>query len=220
MAVVRDAQEADLASRLEQEDSTDEKRKMSLIKIYDSDGVSVLSTASYYRIEKHLDELNIAEAAYLAGVAQLPTTIHQDMDPEQGTKRAHTVLYQMLNHDRITQEQYDEAVNTDITANPVEGTEEERADIDPEDPEYASYINVIKQELQKNEKFEGMELSEALASGLDIYTNMDADIQRQLQGMADNEDYYYNPKFQSEHFNIASSILDTETGNLVAITGG
>lgn len=218
--VERKAQEAYLAYRLEQEYSKDEILEMYLNKIHYSDGIYGIRTASNYYFDKELDELNLAESAYLAGLPQLPNRYNLYIDPEQGTKRAHTVLYQMLNHDRITQEQYDEAVNTDITANLVERTEEERADIEPEDPEYASYINVIKQELQKNEKFEGMELSEALASGLDIYTNMDADIQRQLQGMADNEDYYYNPKFQSEHFNIASSILDTETGNLVAITGG
>lgn len=218
--IERKAQEAYLAYRLEQEYSKDEILEMYLNKIYYSDGIYGVRTASLYYFDKELEELNLAESAYLAGLPQLPNRYNLYVDAEQGTKRAHTVLYQMLNHERITQEQYDEAVETDITANLVERSEEERADIEPEDPEYASYINVIKQELQTNDKFEGMELSEALASGLDIYTNMDADIQVQLQGMADNEDYYYNPKFKSEHFNIASTILDTETGNLVAITGG
>ena len=218
--IERKAQEAYLAYRLEQEYSKDEILEMYLNKIYYSDGIYGVRTASNYYFDKELDELNLAESAYLAGLPQLPNRYNLYIDAEQGTKRAHTVLYQMLNHERITQEQYDEAVETDITANLVDRTEEERADIEPKDPEYASYINVIKQELQSNEKFEDMELSEALASGLDIYTNMDADVQRQLQGMADNEDYYYNPKFKSEHFNLASTILDTETGNLVAITGG
>ncbi|WP_411841830.1 transglycosylase domain-containing protein [Salinicoccus sp. HZC-1] len=216
----RKAQEAYLAYRLEQEYSKDEIFEMYLNKIYYSDGIYGVRTASQYYFDKELDELNLAESAYLAGLPQLPNRYNLYVDAETGTKRAHTVLYQMLNHERITEEQYNEAVETDITANLVERSEEERADIEPEDPELAAYINVVKRELQDHEKFENMDVSEALASGLDIYTNMDSNIQRQLQSMTDNEDYYYNPKFQSEHFNIASTILDTETGNLVAVSGG
>ncbi|GAA3725901.1 transglycosylase domain-containing protein [Salinicoccus jeotgali] len=218
--IARKAQEAYLAYRLEQEYSKDEILEMYLNKIYYSDGIYGIRTASKYYFDKELDELNLAETAYLAGLPQLPNRYNLYVDGESGTNRAHTVLNLMLHHERITEEQYNEAINTDITANLVNRSEEERASSEPEDPEYASYINMVKQELQTNDKFKDMELGEALASGLSIYTNMDSDVQAELQTMVNDRDYYYNEKFKSEHFNIASTILDTETGNLVAVSGG
>ncbi|WP_271398003.1 transglycosylase domain-containing protein [Salinicoccus roseus] len=218
--IERKAQEAYLAYRLEQEYSKDEILEMYMNKIYYSDGIYGIRTASLYYFGKELEELNLAETAYLAGLPQLPNRYNLYVDPETGTNRAHTVLSLMLHHERITEAEYNEAINTDITANLVQRSEEERASNEPEDPEYASYINVVKRELQQNDKFKDMELGEALASGLSIYTNMDSSIQRELQTMVNDRDYYYNPKFKGEHFNLASSILDTETGNLVAISGG
>ncbi|MFD2829328.1 transglycosylase domain-containing protein [Corticicoccus populi] len=216
----RKAQEAYLAYRLEQEYSKDEILEMYLNKIYYSDGIYGVRTASIYYFGKELADLNLAEAAYLAGLPQLPNRYNLYVDPEHGTDRAHIVLRLMLEHERITQEEYDEAVNTDITANLVERSEEDRASNDPEDPEYAAYIDVMKRELGQNDNFGNMDVSEILSSGVDIYTNMDADIQTNLQNLTDNRDYYYNPKFQHDDFDIASTILDTETGALVAISGG
>ena len=218
--IERKAQEAYLAYRLEQEYSKDEILEMYMNKIYYSDGIYGIRTASLYYFDKELEALNLAETAYLAGLPQLPNRYNLYVDPELGTKRAHTVLNLMLHHERITEAEYNEAINTDITANLVARSEDERASNEPEDPEYASYINVVKRELQTNDKFRNMELGEALASGLSIYTNMDSGVQTQLQTMVNDRDYYYNPKFKSEHFNLASTILDTETGNLVAISGG
>lgn len=216
----RKAQEAYLAYRLEQEYSKDEILEMYLNKIYYSDGIYGVRTASLYYFDKELAELNLAEYAYLAGLPQLPNRYNLYDDAENGTNRAHVVLNLMLEHERITQEEYDEAVNTDLTANLVERSDEERATNDPEDPEYGAYINVLKQEIQDNEIFDNMDVSEVLASGVDIYTNMDAEVQSNLQELTDNRDYYYNPKFQHDDFDIASTILDTESGALVAISGG
>ncbi|MFC3418216.1 transglycosylase domain-containing protein [Salinicoccus hispanicus] len=216
----RKAQEAYLAYRLEQEYSKDEILEMYLNKIYYSDGIYGIRTAADYYFDKDLGDLNLAETAYLAGLPQLPNRYNLYVDQELGTDRANTVLSLMLHHGRITEAEYNEAVNTDLTANLIARSEEDRASSEPENPEYAAYINVVKQELQTNDMFRNMELGEALASGISIYTNMDSGVQRQLQTMVNNRDYYYNPKFQSDNFNMASTILDTETGDLVAISGG
>lgn len=216
----RKAQEAYLSYRLEQEYSKDEILEMYMNKIYYSDGIYGIRTAADYYFEKDLEELNLAETAYLAGLPQLPNRYNLYVDPELGTNRARTVLGLMLHHERITEAEYNEAINTDITANLIDRSEEDRASSEPENPEYAAYINVVKRELQTSDTFRNMEIGEALASGISIHTNMDSSVQRQLQTMVDNRDYYYNPKFQSEDFNMASTILDTETGDLVAISGG
>lgn len=218
--IERKAQEAYLSYRLEQEYSKDDILEMYLNKIYYSDGIYGIRTASLYYFDKELAELNIAESAYLAGLSNLPNVYNLYVDPEAGQSRTDTVLYQMLQHERITQAEYDEAINIDITENLVPRDETERASTEQEDPEYASYINYIKRELQNHDEFRNRDVNEVLSSGIQIYTNMDTNVQSYLQNMTNNRNYYYNDKFQSDDFNIASTILDTSTGGLVAISGG
>ena len=218
--IERKAQEAYLSYRLEQEYSKDDILEMYLNKIYYSDGIYGIRTASLYYFDKELAELNIAESAYLAGLSNLPNVYNLYVDAEAGKSRTDTVLYQMLNHGRITQAEYDEAIQIDITDNLVPRDETERASTEQEDPEYASYINYIKRELQNHDEFRNRDVSEVLSSGIQIYTNMDSGVQSYLQNMTNNRNYYYNEKFQSDDFNIASTILDTTSGGLVAISGG
>ena len=218
--IERKAQEAYLSYRLEQEYSKDDILEMYLNKIYYSDGIYGIRTASLYYFDKELADLNIAESAYLAGLSNLPNVYNLYMDPEAAKSRTDTVLYLMLEHERITQEEYDEAMNIDITENLVPRDESERFSTEQEDPEYASYINYIKTELQSHDEFRNRDISEVLSSGIQIYTNMDSNVQSYLQNMTNNRNYYYNDKFQSDDFNIASTILDTSTGGLVAISGG
>ena len=216
----RKAQEAYLSYRLEQEYSKDDILEMYLNKIYYSDGIYGIRTASLYYFDKELAELNIAESAYLAGLSNLPNVYNLYVDAEAGENRTNTVLYQMLQHERISQAEYDEAISIDITDNLVQRDETERASTEQEDPEYASYINQIKEELNKHDEFRNKDISEVLSSGIQIYTHMDSGVQSYLQNMTNNRNYYYNEKFQSDDFNIASTILDTTSGGLVAISGG
>ena len=218
--IERKAQEAYLSYRLEQEYSKDDILEMYLNKIYYSDGIYGIRTASLYYFDKELAELNIAESAYLAGLSNLPNVYNLYVDAEAGQNRTDTVLYQMLNHERITQAEYDEAINIDITDNLVPRDEAERASTEQEDPEYASYINSIKADLQSHDEFRNKDINEVLSSGIQIYTHMDSNVQSYLQNMTNNRNYYYNDKFQSDDFNIASTILDTASGGLVAISGG
>ena len=218
--IERKAQEAYLSYRLEQEYSKDDILEMYLNKIYYSDGIYGIRTASLYYFDKELADLNIAESAYLAGLSNLPNVYNLYEDSEAAKSRTDTVLYMMLEHERITQEEYDEAMNIDITENLVARDEAERFSTEQENPEYASYINYIKTELQSHDEFRNRDISEVLASGIQIYTNMDSNVQSYLQNMTNNRNYYYNDKFRSDDFNIASTILDTSTGGLVAISGG
>ncbi len=216
----RKAQEAYLAYRLEQEYSKDEILEMYLNKIYYSDGIYGIRTASLYYFDKELDELNLAESSYLAGLPQLPNRYNLYVEDNRGTDRAQIVLRLMNEHERITPDQYEEAQNQDLYANLVDRSDEERASAEPEDPEYASYINFVKNEISQHDSFSDSDISELMTSGIQVYTNMDANVQRNLQDLTDNREYYYNPKFQDDAFDIASTVLDTQSGELVAISGG
>ena len=156
--IERKAQEAYLSYRLEQEYSKDDILEMYLNKIYYSDGIYGIRTASLYYFDKELADLNLTEAAYLAGLSNLPNVYNLYDDPEAAQKRTTVVLNMMLEHERISQEEYDEAINTDLTANLVARDEEDRAVNEQEDPEYAAYINYVKTELQNHDEFRNRDI--------------------------------------------------------------
>ena len=62
-----------------------------------------------------------------------------------------------------------------------------------------------------NKEFKDKDLASVLNSGIKIYTNMDKNVQQTLQDRVDNGSYYKNEDQQ-----VGSSIVDSETGGLVA----
>ena len=216
----RKAQEAYLAYRLEQEYTKDDILEMYLNKIYYSDGIYGIRTASMYYFNKELHELNLAETAYLAGLPQLPNIYNLYIDSESGINRAHTVLYLMNYHGRISDEQYEEALAIEITANLVPRTEEERIDSEPDNPEYAAYIDLIREEIDNSDAFGEMSSGDVLASGVDIYTNMNVDAQLRMYNITNNRQYFSGEKFQSDNFDMGAILLDTKTGGVAAVSGG
>lgn len=129
-------------------------------KIYYSDGIYGVKTAAKYYFNKDLKDTTLAESAYLAGLPQIPNMYNIYDHPEAAEKRKDTVLYLMNRHNRITQEQMKEAQAQDLHANLVPRTAAERQNIDQNDPVYASYVNIIKQEIKSNKEFKGQSLSD------------------------------------------------------------
>ncbi|WP_353457768.1 transglycosylase domain-containing protein [Staphylococcus coagulans] len=215
-SIERKAQEAYLSYRLEQEYSKDEIFQMYLNKIYYSDGVYGVKAAAKYYFNKDLKDLNLAESAYLAGLPQVPNTYNVYDHPKEAEKRKDTVLYLMAYHHRITEKQKKEAQDTPITANLVQRSAEERQ-VKPDDDsqQYNSYVNFVKQELMGNPEFKNENLADLLNSGIKIYTYMDKDAQNSLQSHIDNGGYYKN-----DDQLVGSTIVDSKTGALAAISGG
>ncbi|MEQ7790986.1 transglycosylase domain-containing protein [Staphylococcus nepalensis] len=215
-SIARKAQEAYLSYRLEQEYSKDEIFEMYLNKIYYSDGVYGVKAAAKYYFDKDLKDLNLAEQAYLAGLPQVPNTYNIYDHPGAAESRKDTVLYLMEYHNRISKKEKEEAQDTSIEDNLVNRSSEERkVSEDNSTEEYDSYINFVKSELMNNKEFKGKNLGEVLNSGVKIYTNMDKDVQQTLQDRVNNGSYYKNEDQQ-----VGASIVDSESGGLVAVSGG
>ncbi|SCT04808.1 transglycosylase domain-containing protein [Staphylococcus caeli] len=215
-SIARKAQEAYLSYRLEQEYSKDEIFEMYLNKIYYSDGVYGVKAAAKYYFDKDLKDLNLAESAYLAGLPQVPNTYNIYDHPKEAESRKDTVLYLMEYHNRISKAQKEEAQKTSLEDNLVQRSSKEReVSKDNSGEEYDSYVNFVKSELMNNKAFKNDDLGSVLNSGIKIYTNMDKDVQQTLQDRVNNGSYYKNEDQQ-----VGSSIVDSESGALVAISGG
>lgn len=202
----RKAQEAWMAVRLEQKKSKQEILTYYVNKVYMSNGLYGMETASEMYFGKKLGDLSLPQTALLAGMPQAPSAYDPYQYPEQAKKRRDTVLYTMLQNDKISQTDYDNAVNTPID----EGLQELKKEADNSkivDNYVKEVINEVQEKTDKN----------VYTDGLDIYTNLDLDAQKQLYNIVNTDEYVNYP---DDKMQVASTLIDTKTGEVKAQIGG
>ena len=202
----RKAQEAWMAVRLEQKKSKQEILTYYVNKVYMSNGLYGMETASEMYFGKKLGDLSLPQTALLAGMPQAPSAYDPYQYHEQAKKRRDTVLYTMLQNDKISQTDYDNAVNTPIN----EGLQELKKEADNSkivDNYVKEVINEVQEKTDKN----------VYTDGLDIYTNLDLDAQKQLYNIVNTDEYVNYP---DDKMQVASTLIDTKTGEEKAQIGG
>ena len=210
----RKIQEAYLSLKLENRYSKDDILEMYMNKIYYSDGQYGVKTAAKYFYNKELNQLSLPQVALLTGMPQQPILYNPYDYPKQAKERRDTVLYALLNNDKITEAEYNNAINTPITDGIVEKTKEERANQHTYNPKFAAYIDQITKELKENQNFEN--IKDPLSMGLKIYTNLNPELQIYVQDMLDTQ----HAPMRAHASQAAISVLDTKTGLIEAIGGG
>jgi penicillin-binding protein 1A len=98
----RKAQEALLAFRIERAFSKDQILELYLNQIYLGVGSYGVAAAALNYFDKSLDELTVAEAAFLAGLPKAPSWYHPDRQPEAAKARRDWVIGRMLDLGYIT----------------------------------------------------------------------------------------------------------------------
>src|SRR5690625_4596129 len=101
----RKIREALLALRIEQTLSKDQILELYLNEIYLGGGSYGVAAAALNYFNKPLDELSLAEAAYLAALPQAPNNYHPIRRKEQAISRRNWVLGRMLQAGHITAEE-------------------------------------------------------------------------------------------------------------------
>ncbi|MBP1969578.1 penicillin-binding protein 1A [Virgibacillus natechei] len=199
-------QEQWLALQLEREYSKEEIMEMYLNKIfYGSRAYGVGKASEVYFDKTDLEELTLPEAAILAGLPQRPTAYNPYESPELTEGRMDTVLTLMVRHDKISQEEADEARGVDITEllNPT----------DPEPTHYEAFLQQVRDEVE--EKVDGADI---YTDGLEIHTTLDPSIQEHVEFLlTDSEE---NPiPYYDEEMQASMAVLDTNNGAIRAIGG-
>lgn len=202
----RKAQEAWLALKLEKEKSKQDILTYYINKVYMANGIYGMETAAKTYYGKPLNELTIAEIALLAGMPQAPNSYDPYQQPEAAKKRRDTVLYTMLENNKITQNEYDEATNSDVQAGlqPLEANNEELKVTD-------NYVKEVINEVQRKTG------RDVYTDGMQIYTNLDLDTQKELYDIVNTDDYIQYP---DDQFQVAATLVDVNTGKVTAQIGG
>lgn len=202
----RKAQEAWMAVQLEKEKSKEEILTYYINKVYMSNGLSGMETASEAYFGKTLSELNLAQTALLAGMPQAPESYDPYRHPEAAKKRRNIVLQTMLENEKITQKEYDDAIKTDIASGLI--------DFQRESQSWAKYDGYVKEVIQQVKDLTGKDV---YTDGLKVYTNLDLEAQDRLYEIVNSDDYVQYP---DEDMQVAATVMNTDNGKVIAQIGG
>lgn len=114
----RKAKEAILSYRLERALSKNEIFEIYLNEIFLGSGAYGIKAAARAHFGKNLNELNVAEAAFLAGLPQRPSYLTSPKHRSQAIERQHYTLRQMVANGMITKEEEIIAKNTELDIKP------------------------------------------------------------------------------------------------------
>ena len=162
--VQRKLREIVVAARLESEFPKSEILRLYLNKAYFGDGLYGVEAASLGFFGKHAADVDVAEAALLAGLVKSPSTYAPTISGERAVSRRNIVLQAMYDWKAIDRATYDAARRAPLRLR--DGLRHEEA--------YGQYF---KEEVRKQlvEKFGWQRVYQG---GLRVYTSIDLDMQK------------------------------------------
>ena len=201
----RKVQEAWLAIQLERTATKQEILTYYVNKVYMSNGNYGMQTAAENYYGKDLKDLSIPQLALLAGMPQAPNQYDPYSHPEVALERRNLVLSEMQRQGYLTAEQYETAINTPIT----DGLQSLKSL-----NSYPQYMdNYLKEVIDQVEQETGYNL---LTTGMEVYTNVDQEVQKHLWDVY-NTDQYVN--YPDDDIQAASTIVDVSNGKVIAQLG-
>lgn len=213
----RKVKEAILTYQIERTYTKDEILERYLNEIYFGSGSYGIRNASEQYFKKDVKDLNIAEAALLAGIPNRPTKYDPNRNLENALYRQKIILKEMYTDGRITKEQYDEALaykfeleNEENIKNVPKNTSiiyNKRTKNIYKNPELTTIVEDYLAEIYDEEQI--------YTSGLKIYTTVDLEYQKVAK-----ETFNSYPYFKNKEINGAMITLDPFTGGIVSIVGG
>ena len=112
--IIRKIKEIFLALELESNLNKEEIFELYVNRIFLGNRSYGIQAAANTYFDKDLNELNIAESATIAALAQLPSRVNPVKDPRRTLQRRNWILSRMLLLDHITFEDYQESVSENI----------------------------------------------------------------------------------------------------------
>ena len=173
-------------------------------------GAYGVEQASQTYFGKSAKDLNLAEAALIAGLFQAPSAYNPYTNPDLAEQRRNTVLYLMKRHDYITDEEYKIAkavtVEKMLSNNEVKSGNEWQAFID-------TVVAEVIEDTKSSEHPNGLDPANV---PMEIYTTMDPDKQSLINGIMNGETYKWpNPVAEA-----GIAVTDVKTGAIVAVGAG
>lgn len=174
---------------------------------YLGSGTYGVEQASKAYFGKSVTDLNLVEAATIAGLFQAPDSYDPLRHPEAAQNRRNTILNLMCRHGYITEEERDLAKSIPVASTLVKS--------DSSYNEYLDFIDTVRAEISQR-----LKLNPATTS-MTIYTTMDPKRQDAINLLMSGEAIPVTKnttwKFPNEEAQAGIAVISVETGALVAV---
>ena len=164
-------------------------------------GVYGIENASQYYFGKSASELNLAEASMLAGIPQSPSNNSPLINIETAKERQKTVLKLMVNNKKITDEEMNEVINTDLNYIGESNTDMTSGKL--------YFKDTVLSEL---ENIPGIPSSLLTTGGIKIYTTLNNEAQSELENSIKNKNL--------GELQVSAILMNPDNGEIMALVGG
>ncbi|NWN88154.1 MAG: transglycosylase domain-containing protein [Micrococcaceae bacterium] len=171
-----------------------------------------VEAAAGYFFDKTAADLDIGESAMLAGLVQSPNALNPENNPEGATNRRNLVLGNMYDQGFITEEEYNEAVESEIQLNV---SPEPTGCLNAEEG-FEYFCDYTQQQILADPAFGPDRDSRQRMldrGGLEITTTLDSDLQRAAVETARE----HVPADENEGIGAALVTVQQDTGNIKAM---
>jgi penicillin-binding protein 1A len=205
--VSRKVQEALMAIKMENKYTKDQILEMYLNYVYFGDGAYGIQAAAKTYFGVDAKSLSLPQAATLAGILKSPTNYAPHIDPDKCLFRRDTVLNNMYTYGNISADQLSEAKATTLSI------VKDQVDAYP----YGFYLDTVQDDAQQ---ILGLDSTELLSGGYNIYTSLDPDMQSYAQQVYQSAANFPPNASDGTQVQSAMVILDNQTGNVLSVIGG
>lgn len=166
-------------------------------------GVYGIESASKYYFDKSASNLSLAEAALLAGIPKSPNNYSPIKNYSKAKERQKIVLTMMKKNKVISEEEYQKALNENIT---IVGKSKESN---------IASVNYFKDSvLEELKSLKQIPSNIIETGGLKIYTTLDSEAQEDLENSVQK---YINNEQELE---TSAIMMNPDTGGIMALIGG
>ncbi len=212
------------------------------------ENIAGIQTAAKGVFNVDASELNLAQAAYLAGLPQSPSAytpftnkgeMKDDDGLQAGLNRMQTVLRRMVDEEFITSEEYEEALAYDITDDLRESMPSPRDDYpvltEQIEKEAKDILQVILAEedgyteedladdADLKEHYRQLADQDIRRKGYNIHSTIDKEIYIAQQKVAKEYAYYgpdqTNEKGETKRIEMGSALIENSTGRIISFVG-
>lgn len=205
------------ALNLERQLSKDQIMEIYLNTINLSQGCYGVSSAAYVYFGKEVSDLTLAECACIAGITNSPTYYDPFQNPDNNKRRQELILDKMLELGKISQEEYDQAVNETLAFRQYD--DEDNSTTNVQSYFVDLLINELISELKETYGYSNTIAYKMLyAGGLTIEATIDPKVQAAIEQVYSDRDNFPTVKGTTQ-LESAMTIFSPD-GRLLGVVGG
>lgn len=172
-------------------------------------GYGVEVTSKNY-FGKSAKDLNLAEAAMIAGLFQAPGTYNPYINPEATEERRLRVLQLMKRHGYITDDEYEIAKKMNVEKIVEESSGKNDIGSGIVNNDYQLFVDMVIQDVTEKTG------ESPYTKSMNIYTTLDPTLQKHVSDIMNGKTY----KWENKKVQAGVAVVDIETGAISAIGGG